>query len=336
MCNRSLVVAFGFGLLFAGPALAASQQDWDACQSKDPARVIPACSSIIPDTTETPQSRADAYVFRAGAYIERGNIDGAIRDYTEAIKLTPRNVIAYVSRALAYFHKGDRDKAILDYAIANKLDASAVAAAAAGSPDVKEIATAAAASPPPPSALAFVDQLPVQSGAATPAPAAPEGGERTAATPATPPAATPGSAGPESGARTSSTPLTGAGAPSTAAPAPESGERTAATPAAPPTRWNSVAASIWKVSGRVHVAIGYSGTRSSADDARSSAVQACRDAGGKTCKATGAWNSGCVYITTGSAVNRAGWGSGDTVEQALSKCRGQGLKCKQPIGGCLN
>lgn len=101
------------------------------------------------------------------------------------------------------------------------------------------------------------------------------------------------------------------------------------------TRWVSVAASIWKVEGRVHVAIGYSGTRPSETEARDSAVHACEGAGGTTCKPAGAWNSGCAYITTGNAPNRAGWGSGRSPEQALAKCRERDLTCKQPIGGCI-
>lgn len=107
-------------------------------------------------------------------------------------------------------------------------------------------------------------------------------------------------------------------------------------PPAPPARWNSVAAGIWRVRGRVHVSIGYSGTRPSAEDAKSSAVDACASGGGRNCKAAGAWNSGCVYITTGHAVNRAGWASGATIEAALKKCRGDGFSCKPPIGGCVD
>jgi len=105
---------------------------------------------------------------------------------------------------------------------------------------------------------------------------------------------------------------------------------------APPTRWNAVASAIWHVRGRVRVAIGYSGTRSSADDARSSAIDACKEAGGSGCKALGAWNAGCVYITTGHAASRAGWASGATSEAALTKCRGNGFTCKTPIGGCVD
>jgi len=106
-------------------------------------------------------------------------------------------------------------------------------------------------------------------------------------------------------------------------------------PATPAERWNSAAAAIWHVGGRVRVAIGYSGTTSSAETARSRAVSACADAGGRGCKAIGAWNAGCLYITTGHTASRAGWASGDSSEAAMKKCRGDGFTCKPPIGGCL-
>ena len=88
--------------------------------------------------------------------------------------------------------------------------------------------------------------------------------------------------------------------------------------------------------GRVHVAIGYSGIQPTEEEARDSAIQACKDAGGTTCKSKGAWNYGCVYITTGSAVNRAGWASGDSADAATKRCRGDGFTCKKPIGGCVD
>lgn len=272
------VVALSLGLLAAAPVLAASQRDWDGCQSKDAAVAIPACSTIIPDQGESPQNRADAYVYRAAAYLRQGNNERAIADYTEALKLTPRNIVAYVSRALAEFHSGDKNSAVIDYSVANKLDADAVARIAAGNPEVKKIADEASASPPSANALAEAER---QSAAPPPAPPPP------------PP------------------------------------------PPPPEKQWNAIASSVWRVHGRVHVAIGYSGTRSTEEDARSSAVEACRNAGGTTCKSTGAWNYGCVYITTGHTTNRAGWASGDSSDAASRRCRSNGFTCKEPIGGCV-
>jgi tetratricopeptide (TPR) repeat protein len=264
-------------VLAGAPAFAANQQDWDGCQSKDPKVAIPACSSIIPDESESPQNRADAYAYRAAQYLKQDNIQRAIADYTEALKLTPRNITAYVSRALAEFRQGDKEKAILDYSIAVKIDSAAVGRIASGNPDLQRVAEAAQAAPPPASALNEAENLP----------------QAVAPPPPPPP------------------------------------------PPAPEKKWNAIASSIWRVHGRVHVAIGYSGNRTSEDEARSGAIQACRDGGGPTCKSTGAWNYGCVYITTGHTTNRAGWASGDTIEAALKRCRGNGFTCKEPIGGCV-
>ncbi|HTV36203.1 MAG TPA: DUF4189 domain-containing protein [Xanthobacteraceae bacterium] len=97
-----------------------------------------------------------------------------------------------------------------------------------------------------------------------------------------------------------------------------------------------MAASLYRVQGRAHVAIGYSGTQPTEDEAKDAAIQACKDAGGRTCKAAGAWNYGCIYITTGHTADRAGWASGETADAATKRCRSDGFTCKQPIGGCIN
>jgi tetratricopeptide (TPR) repeat protein len=297
MYGRRLLVALSVAIMLAGPALGASPQDRTDCAADDADRAIPACSRIIPDQDESLQQRADAYANRARAYLTQGNVSRAIADCNEAIKLAPRSAAAYVRRAVGYFRSNDKDRAILDYSIADKLDAAAVARMAA-EPQVEEVAAAARAAPPSPAALGLIiDQL-----AAAPPPP-------VAAPPVVPPPA--------------------------AAARPEPRAPVAQAPPPAPKPWNSVAAAIWKVSGRVRVAVGYSGTRSSQEQARASAQEACRNAGGQNCQVKGAWNYGCVYITTGNTTNRAGWGSGSTTAEALRKCREQGLTCKDPIGGCV-
>ena len=88
-------------------------------------------------------------------------------------------------------------------------------------------------------------------------------------------------------------------------------------------------------SGRAFVAIGYSGLVPSAEEAKAIAEQKCREAGGTTCKAIGAWNYGCVYITVGSSTRGAGWAAGETVDDAMQRCRSMKYQCKPPIGGCV-
>jgi Domain of unknown function (DUF4189) len=99
--------------------------------------------------------------------------------------------------------------------------------------------------------------------------------------------------------------------------------------------WNSVAGGITKIRGTPHIAIGYSGLRTSEEAARESGLSACRESGGN-CKTVGAWNEGCVYIVTGSSRRGAGWSSAATSEEATRKCRANGYDCKVPIGGCVN
>jgi len=109
-----------------------------------------------------------------------------------------------------------------------------------------------------------------------------------------------------------------------------------APPAPPPERWNAVAAGISKIRGGIaHVAIGYSGVRSSPEEAKRSAQNACSEMG-SNCKPSNAWNSGCVYITTGVKGSTVKWASGDTVDAAVSRCRQSGYSCKAPIGGCVD
>jgi hypothetical protein len=100
--------------------------------------------------------------------------------------------------------------------------------------------------------------------------------------------------------------------------------------------WNSAAAAIWRVRGQARVAIGYSGTQPTEEAARANAIQACRSAGGSGCKAIGAWNSGCLYITAGHSSSRAAWGSGADADTAMKKCRAERVTCQRPIGGCVD
>jgi tetratricopeptide (TPR) repeat protein len=65
---------------------------------------------------------APAVMNRGSAYSASGDLDRALQDYNEAIRLDPRNAGAYVNRALALAHKGDVDAAMIDYAKAIALN----------------------------------------------------------------------------------------------------------------------------------------------------------------------------------------------------------------------
>jgi tetratricopeptide (TPR) repeat protein len=79
-----------------------------ACSSQ--ARVQPAITTGTLDT-------AEAYLMRGDQYSEINDYDGAIDDYSQAIRLKPDYVEAYNNRGLAYslFGKIDLPTAIADF-----------------------------------------------------------------------------------------------------------------------------------------------------------------------------------------------------------------------------
>lgn len=135
-------------LAFTCQIYAATKQDWSECSGTEPSIAIQACSRIVSDQTVSPSDRGDAYSFRAGAYLSQQNFDLAIADYTEAIRVAPRNATPYAGRALAYFHKGNRDQAAADFSMVNQLDSAKAAQLANGDPDFKQISALASRVPP--------------------------------------------------------------------------------------------------------------------------------------------------------------------------------------------
>jgi len=62
------------------------------------------------------------YYDRGMARYEKGETDGAISDFTKAIKKRPRYGMAYYYRAMGYHHEKEYDKAIADYTRAIEID----------------------------------------------------------------------------------------------------------------------------------------------------------------------------------------------------------------------
>ena len=58
---------------------------------------------------------ARSYYDRGNAYYDRGDHDRAIAEYTKAIGLDPKHVIAYHNRGNSYRAKRDLDRAIADF-----------------------------------------------------------------------------------------------------------------------------------------------------------------------------------------------------------------------------
>jgi tetratricopeptide (TPR) repeat protein len=107
-----------------------SQGSWIAVRSrgvtgwvrKDEA--VPLESAISYFTARIDQNDRDdeAYSQRATAWAERGELDIALRDHNEAIRLSPNSAAHFNNRAFVYYRTRDYDRAIPDYDEAIRLD----------------------------------------------------------------------------------------------------------------------------------------------------------------------------------------------------------------------
>jgi Tetratricopeptide repeat len=101
-------------MVVAAPAMGASQKAHEDCDADDPDRNIAGCTRIVEDDAEGDTMRAVAYVARGLAWQAKGDLDHALADYTDAIRLNPRDALAYNNRGLLWREKGDADRAIAD------------------------------------------------------------------------------------------------------------------------------------------------------------------------------------------------------------------------------
>jgi len=119
---RPLVFALVLALSATG-AWADRYRYSDCDQSVDPDRQIRGCTQIIErGKRESRKNRSFAYTNRGIAYRKKGEVDRAIADYDEAIKLNPNVAEVYNNRGVAYEKKGEVDRAIADYTKAIALD----------------------------------------------------------------------------------------------------------------------------------------------------------------------------------------------------------------------
>ena len=126
MRPRLFWIAVVAGLVLLSPqAHAQPSPEWQSCTGKpdvDWDQQIRSCSTLIESGRETSDKLAVAYNNRGIAYATKGDLDRAIADFSEAIRLDPKDAHAYNNRGSAYENKGDHDRAITDYDEAIRLD----------------------------------------------------------------------------------------------------------------------------------------------------------------------------------------------------------------------
>jgi tetratricopeptide (TPR) repeat protein len=102
----------------------ASVESWKLCADGDPDRSIEGCSAVIEARDGGGISLASAFATRATARLAKGQIDLALRDLDEAIRLNPSFVLALEARGRIYMKYRRYDRAIRDYDEAIRLNPS--------------------------------------------------------------------------------------------------------------------------------------------------------------------------------------------------------------------
>jgi tetratricopeptide (TPR) repeat protein len=124
IARRSRFILFAAAaFLVARPlAFAGTAEDWDICRQRDDAdRAVAACSRVIEAKPE-PSDLVAAYLLRGGAYHMLSQYGPAVADFSEVIRLEPKNVMGYYLRSFAFQGRGEYASAIIDYAEAYRID----------------------------------------------------------------------------------------------------------------------------------------------------------------------------------------------------------------------
>src|SRR5262245_61150390 len=124
MAARRFIVlcAVGAALLAPAPVAGAPADDRLTCADTSGDAAIAACSRLIASGRLRGTELAKAYYFRGVEYRDKGDLDRALADLGQAIKLDPKFALAFNNRGLAWEDKGEIDRAIADYDAAIRLD----------------------------------------------------------------------------------------------------------------------------------------------------------------------------------------------------------------------
>ena len=125
---RTILLAALALTMFAMPAQAQSRAQldswWRVCSDNkaQPDDRIRNCTLIVELKRETQRNRAIAYTHRGNAWFSKREFDRAIEDFTQSIRLNPKDAIAHFNRGNTWHEKRDYERAIADYSEAIRLN----------------------------------------------------------------------------------------------------------------------------------------------------------------------------------------------------------------------
>ena len=91
------------------------QENAQLCMgAADPDVRVDRCTALIRSGQESKNELGKVYVYRGLAYWQLGQIDRALEDDEQAIRLNPSNIGAFVGRARVHAEQGQFDRVIED------------------------------------------------------------------------------------------------------------------------------------------------------------------------------------------------------------------------------
>lgn len=119
-----LPIAIAFLTLAASVGSPARADDAKICynQKSAPDDAIKACSKLLQSRKLTGSNRSNTLSWRANAYLLKGDLDPALKDTDDMIRLTPASHIAFSLRAQVWLRKSDLERARRDSEDAVRLE----------------------------------------------------------------------------------------------------------------------------------------------------------------------------------------------------------------------
>lgn len=122
------------GHLLAVAELASRRAEWRECanpgQRYAPGVQVAGCDAVIGSASERPVDLARAHTYRGDGYAAQRDLERAISDYGEALRLDPQSAYAFHRRGGAHYNQGNFAAAIADFSEAIRLDLNNVEALA--------------------------------------------------------------------------------------------------------------------------------------------------------------------------------------------------------------